>query len=116
MSESLTDAAVLQELGRALARLRLDRNQTQEELAREAGVSRATVHRLESGASTQLTNLVRILRALGQDPDLAKHLAPAPPVRPLDQLRGSRDERRRQRARPPKQPRPKKPWTWGPEE
>jgi transcriptional regulator with XRE-family HTH domain len=59
------DTAVLTDLGARLAHLRLQRNLTQEELAHEAGVSKRTVIRLESGESTQLTNLIRVVRALG---------------------------------------------------
>lgn len=92
-----SDASVLEELGRRLAGQRLERNWTQAELAREAGVSKRTLVRLEGGESTQLTNLVRVLRALGL---LARLDALAPPsaIRPLEQLRGR--ARRRRRASP----------------
>ena len=45
-----TDEAVLSELGGRLARVRLARNFTQAGLARQAGVSKRTVERLESGS------------------------------------------------------------------
>lgn len=54
-----TDAAVLAELGDRLSRRRLQRNLTQAQLAREAGVSKRTVIRLERGESSQVTNLIR---------------------------------------------------------
>ena len=60
-----TDQQVLAELGDRLAQYRLNRNLTQDQLAREAGVSKRTVVRLENGQSSQMTNLVRVLRALG---------------------------------------------------
>ena len=47
---SLSDGAVLEELGRRLEAIRLGRNQTQAQLARQAGVSKRTIERLESGA------------------------------------------------------------------
>ncbi len=56
-----SDETVLAELGRRLARYRLDRNLSQAELARSAGVSKRTVERLESGASSQLGNFPLIL-------------------------------------------------------
>ncbi len=108
------DGEVLAELGRRLARSRLDRNWTQTELAQEAGVSRSTVRRLEAGESTQLTNLVRILRALGLLANLDA-LVPAPEVRPLQML--EREGRRRQRAtggRRKSTPRDSS-WRWGDE-
>ncbi len=79
------DAALLEELGNRLARVRLRQDLGQAELAERAGVSRATVQRLEAGQSTQLTNLMRILRAL----DLVQNLellVPSPELSPLEAL------------------------------
>lgn len=89
-----TDSALIAQLGERIARQRLTRNMTQEALAREAGVSKRTVVRLEAGASTQLTNLIRILRALDLLPALDA-LIPPPLVSPLERLRSQRDERSR---------------------
>ena len=61
---ALTDSAALQALGARLAAVRLKRNLTQTALAREAGVSRATIERLERGAGADLKLVVRVLRAL----------------------------------------------------
>ena len=73
----LTDRKILGEVGDRLARHRLGRNLTQAQLAREAGVSKRTVIRLENGESSQLTNLVRVLRALSLLGNLDA-LVPAP--------------------------------------
>ncbi len=64
LNELMTDAAVLAELGRRLARHRLERNWTQAELAAEAGVGQATVQRAERGESVQMTSMVKLLRTL----------------------------------------------------
>jgi len=56
--------APLATLGHRLEQRRLARDLTQATLAREAGVSKSTIERLENGASVQLANLVRVLRAL----------------------------------------------------
>ena len=56
---------MLAELGQRVAAWRLDRGLTQEQLAFRVGLGRATLQRLESGASVQLTSLVKLLRALG---------------------------------------------------
>lgn len=45
----LTDEAVLGELGERLAALRLSRNLTQRQLAKQAGVARSLVQRIEAG-------------------------------------------------------------------
>jgi|SRR5947209_9424708 len=95
ISNDNTDAAVLGELGERLARTRLERNLTQEQLARQAGVSPVTVLRLERGEEAKLTSLIRILRALGAL-DALDRLIPEPTPSPIElvKLHG----RRRQRA------------------
>jgi transcriptional regulator with XRE-family HTH domain len=111
-----TDAAVLAELGRRIARHRLARNWTQADLAAQAGVGVATVQRAEHGSSVQMTSMVRLLRTLG----LLEALDAAIPETiklPIAQLeRERRRTRRRARARrePPVEPGGKR-WTWGDE-
>jgi transcriptional regulator with XRE-family HTH domain len=104
---------VLSGLGDRLARHRLDRNLTQAQLAHEAGVSKRTVIRLENGESSQLTNLIRVLRALGLLANLDV-LVPAPLVSPLLQLK-SRPKERRRASPVAKKPGPEAKWTWGDE-
>ncbi len=98
-SHTLTDAAVLEELGSRIAAARLGRNLTQVALAREAGVSRNTVERLERGVSVDLKLLVRILRALSL---LATFLAgiPADEPSPMTLLEAHGHKRRRARGAP----------------
>lgn len=84
---------------------------TQDQLAREAGVSKRTVIRLENGESTQLTNLIRVLRALGVLGNLDT-LIPAPLASPIEALKTKARERRR--ASPSsKKAKPSLEWTWG---
>ena len=110
----LTDDAVLAELGRRLARTRLERNQTQAQLGEEAGLGLATVQRLEGGRAVKLSSLVRVLRTLGLL-DALDVLVPEPTPSPIEllKLRG----RRRQRAAHPrsvgKTPVEGLPWVWG---
>jgi transcriptional regulator with XRE-family HTH domain len=106
-----TDQRVLAELGDRLARHRLNRNLTQDQLAREAGVSKRTIVRLENGQSSQVTNLVRVLRALGLLGNLDA-LVPAPLASPIEALKAK--GRQRRRASPAgKKPKPSSDWTWG---
>ena len=109
----MTDEEVLIQLGQRLARVRLQQNLTQSKLAEEAGVSRPTIQRLEAGRSTQLTNLVRVLRALGL---LALHeWIPEPSVRPMEVLeRGAQATRKRASSPGTERPEPS-PWKWGDE-
>ncbi|MEX2448372.1 MAG: helix-turn-helix transcriptional regulator [Solirubrobacterales bacterium] len=107
-----TDQTVLAELGRRLARTRLERNISQEGLATGAGVSKSTVERLEAGRSVKLPSFLRVLRALGQL-EVLDRLVPEPLPSPIERVR--LQGRRRQRARPRKHDgaRPQAPWTWG---
>jgi len=114
----LSDAAILSRLGDRILRQRLARNLTQEALAKEAGVSKRTVLRLESGASTQLTNLVRVLRVLDLHGNLDS-LVPMPLPSPIEQLRAQRKQRSRAsgsrgRSRDSGTKNPPT-WTWGDE-
>lgn len=112
-TRDMTDAAVLAELGDRLSRLRLQRNLTQAQLAREAGVSKRTLIRLESGESSQVTNLIRVIRALGLLGNLDAFVPPPLPS-PIEQLRSRARERRR--ASPgAKKSGPSTTWTWGDE-
>ena len=109
----MTDAAVLAELGDRLARFRLQRNLTQAQLAREAGVSKRTLIRLESGESSQVTNLIRVVRALGLLGNLDAFVPPPLPS-PIEQLRSRAKERRRASPGAKKSGPPTK-WSWGDE-
>lgn len=112
-SKPLSDEAVLQELGGRLASARLAQNLTQAMLAQEAGVSKRTVERLESGeVASRLSAFVRVCRVLGLLERLDALMPTAAPG-PVEQLKQA--GRTRRRASHPRQPgsrRPRK-WTWG---
>src|SRR5271163_2424007 len=90
----LSDTAILEELGKRLLRHRLNQNLTQQDLADEAGTGVNTVYRLEQGQSTQLSNLIRILRALGLVSNFDA-LVPESPPSPIEQAKLKKDERKR---------------------
>jgi transcriptional regulator with XRE-family HTH domain len=89
-----TDSTILGELGKRLTQVRLGRNQSQEELASAAGVSKRTIERLETGHSVQLSNLVRVYRALNLARNFDQLIPPAAPS-PIEQLKLRGKERRR---------------------
>jgi putative transcriptional regulator len=99
------------DLGQRLVQLRLARNVNQQQLAREAGVSRRTITRLENGESVSLDTLLRVMRALDVIGRVSA-LLPDPTVRPIDRVRLKDKERRRARA---KSTASKAPWTWADE-
>jgi transcriptional regulator with XRE-family HTH domain len=82
---TLSDQAILTELGARLTRLRLDRNLTQAEVAKQAGVAKRTVERIESGGGAQLANIIRICRVLDIVASLDQ-LIPVPTASPLAML------------------------------
>src|SRR5262245_58821759 len=115
ISKQLTDQAILRELGSRLAAARLARNLTQAALATEAGVSKRTVERLESGeVAARLSGFVRVCRGLGLVDRLDTVVPPMVPG-PVEQL--ARAGRRRQRASGRRRPAPRtrRKWTWGDE-
>jgi len=115
ISRTLTDDAILAEIGRRIARRRLDFQFTQAEVAERAGIAKRTLERMEAGYSCQLSSLIRVLRVLDAMPGLDSMIAEADP-RPMDLLQGK--GKVRQRASRKRRPDPqsgelKKPWTWG---
>jgi transcriptional regulator with XRE-family HTH domain len=112
ITNTLTDEAVLLEIGHRLARTRLERNLSQAQLAFEAGVSLPTLRRLEDGRPVNMTTLIRLLRALQLLGGLEVSVPEAiqSPIERL-RLRG----KPRQRARPRADAERPKPggWSWG---
>ncbi len=110
-----TDEYLLTELGKRFARQRLDMGITQANLAFEAGISKRTLERIESGEAVQFTSIIRVLRALHLVPNLDA-LVPKAGPRPMDVL--NMQGKQRQRARSPQtgavreQPAA---WRWGDE-
>lgn len=92
----MTDKYILEELGKRIARVRIDSNLTQAAVAVIAGVSKSTLERFEKGESIQMVAMIRILRALNCFPGL-DNLIPDAEIRPLDMIRNK--GKRRQRVR-----------------
>ncbi len=106
----MSDEAVLQEIGRRMARRRVELELTQAALAEQAGVAKRTVERIEAGLSTQTANLIRIFRVLGLIEGLAA-LIPETGPRPLDLLRLKGKQRQRASAKKTAKSNGE-PWTW----
>jgi transcriptional regulator with XRE-family HTH domain len=114
-SSTLTDEAVLAELGQRLAQQRLLRNWQQHELANEAGLSLRTLSRIEAGEPSQTINLLRVLRALGLLDNL-EALVPPPLPSPMQQLQLQGRQRKRASRRSRQAPHTAEPnaaWQWG---
>ena len=109
LTQLQADDAILREIGDRVAQRRIDRQLTQADLAREAGISKRTVERFENGDSSQLLTLIRIFRVLDLLPNLDAML-PEPGPSPLDlvALKG----KARQRASKPRKQAPASEWSW----
>ncbi len=115
-----SDNTILAELGQRVARLRLEQNLKQSELAQQAGVGLRTVQRLESGAvATQLSGFVRVCRVLGLLGQLDQ-LIPEAATSPIAQLKQQNKTRRRAFGKKPRNANARKTspgkgpaWTWG---
>ncbi|MHB8811094.1 MAG: helix-turn-helix domain-containing protein [Desulfobulbaceae bacterium] len=110
ISKLLTDDAILAEIGKRIARCRIDLHVTQADMAEQAGVSKRTVERIEAGASAQFSTIIRILRILGLLQGLDQ-LIPEPGPRPMDLLKQKGKVRKRASAKKLPVPAPKK-WSW----
>jgi putative transcriptional regulator len=114
LERNTSDEAVLAELGSRLARTRLERNLSQQQLAHESGVSKATVERLEAGEPIKSTSLIRVLRSLGMLEALDR-LLPEPLPSPVERLRLQGRQRRRASGEREAPSEEAGPWRWGDE-
>ena len=107
---SMGDDAILEELGQRLRQRRITKGLTQAALAREAGVSKRTVERIEAGAATQTLNFVRLLRVLdllGRIDQLVPEVGPSP----MDLLKRKGKARQRATSHRTAAP-PRENWSW----
>lgn len=108
-NELTSDKALLEELGRRLARQRVAMELTQADLAEQAGISKRTLERVEAGESAQTATLISILRILDLLDGLYAMFPSAGP-RPMDLLKLKGKER--QRASKKRKDRPEENWSW----
>lgn len=107
-----TSKQIEQALCEHIQKIRLSRNITQEQLAKEAGLSLKTIGNLERGQGVSLDTFIRVLIALSIQQNLAA-LLPDPTIRPMERIESGGTER--QRARPEKPEETPEPWAWGDE-
>lgn len=108
MSDSQIEAILC---GR-LESIRLNRNITQAQLAKEAGVSPRTIRRMEKGEGISLATLIRVLKAL-RLLDRLDVMLPVQQIQPIERVK--KTARPRERASGKRKTDDNKPWTWGDE-
>jgi transcriptional regulator with XRE-family HTH domain len=111
IQNELSDGAILAELGERITRRRLDHQLTQAALAREAGVAKRTLERVEAGATAQMSTIIRIFRVLDLLPALDLVLPESKPG-PIELMKRKGKTRRRASSQT-RSPEKQAPWTWG---
>ena len=106
----MSNEAILEELGGRLQRVRLNRNLTQDALAKQAGISRRALQKAEDGGVTTVETLVNILRGLAELPQLEQFL-PEPSLSPVQMAKLQGATRRRASKKRTPAP-PPNAWKW----
>ena len=79
---AMSDTMAVKTLCQSLKQLRLNKNISQEELAKRSGVSRITISRMESSKAINLLTYVQLLRAL-ENLELLNNLVIEPEISPI---------------------------------
>jgi len=82
----MTNFAIIQEIGKRIKYKRLERNQTQQDIANRIGISRITVRKIEEGKPVSFIHYIEVLRELHLL-DAIDQLFPQELPSPLEMLR-----------------------------
>ena len=96
--QALSDNKAVEQLGKELRRMRLERNLSQAEVAMRAGLDRTTVVKLEAGRAATLLTVVQVLRAMDRL-ELLDAFHEAPKATPMMLLEAEEKYQRKQRKR-----------------
>jgi transcriptional regulator with XRE-family HTH domain len=108
----LTDEAIQKHVGERVKQLRLRKNLTQDQLAKDSGVGKSTIERFEKGHSIQLNSFIRILRSVGKLDELID-LIPDQTASPMEML--MREEPTKYRVSRVNKEKNPSAWKWGDE-
>ncbi|GHT39879.1 hypothetical protein FACS189437_04540 [Bacteroidia bacterium] len=86
---SMNNEVILKTLGRQIKQMRLNKNLTQTQLAKSAGISRSAISQLENKGIATMNSFVQILRAL-EKIEILNYFITEAPVSPIQiaKLRG----------------------------
>ena len=82
MKDKYTEHTALQVIGERIRMLRIRNGMEQQDVANHCGLVRSTIGRLENGGGVSLSNLLKILRALGEI-DRIDDFLPEEPISPV---------------------------------
>lgn len=91
--EALSDVAILKELGIHLKKKRIEKNLSQEDVAKQSGVSRRSIVSIENGKGGRLLTLIEILRAI-EHLEFLDNIFQDSEINPMDLLRQQRKIRK----------------------
>lgn len=91
-----SDQKIAKSMGQRINAVRLQRNMTQQDLARETGTSRVTLQKLLSGGNGKLVNFIACLRALDILDEITPNTKP-PEISPVSLLKSTIKNRKRAR-------------------
>jgi transcriptional regulator with XRE-family HTH domain len=111
ISNLLTDEAILSELGDRIGQCRINAQLTQAQLGEQAGVSKRTIERIESGQSAQMISMIRVFRVLGLLSALDQMISDGGP-RPMDLLKLQGKQRQRVFSGRRNKPELEGEWSW----
>jgi len=109
---SMSDPAIVAELGTRLKQIRLQQNLSQEKLAEKAGLSRSAISEMENGkAATSLLTIVQVLRVLDHL-NLLDNWQSAEPLNPLQMVKFTGAKRLRATKKTRKLTKEEIEWEW----
>lgn len=92
----LSEIQLMQELGKRLREIRLNKNITQQEIGEKIGKDRFEMSKIEHGKPISLNSFLRILRALEKLEDLEQAIQ-YPPISPREMMLRKTHQRKRAR-------------------
>lgn len=107
----LTEKSVLEEIGNRVRAHRIALNLSRDVFAAQAGVSKNTLVRLETGLSVNLSHFIKVLFQFGLAESLI-NIFPDYNQSPMMLLRESQEFPKRKRASRPKKSSVDTPWVW----
>ena len=90
----MSDKAILSQLGTQLKQMRLNKNITQLQISRMAGLSRSAISTMENDGNGSMISFVQLLRALGKL-EILNHFITETPISPIQiaKLHGKQRQR-----------------------
>lgn len=99
---AMSDPAIVKEICYNLKQIRLNKNISQEELAKLSGLNRVTISRMEAGRAATLLTIIQVLRVLDKL-DVLNAFKTEPEVSPIQLLKQKESQRQKASAKKEKQ-------------